>query len=172
MAVDHQDPPRRDRILWNIVDSHDERRITIPEDRAIAGASVDEDDGELVRGARDNPRRAHVDAGRHQAFAREHAEVVVAKAADVARAPAETRTGDRGGRHLPAWKPGKSLQTLLRIRCRVFGDDRDQVDAVEAETDRIEGFLASRRNSKRDPHGARIVSAEPAARAPRTHLKV
>ena len=68
MAVDHQDPARRDRIFWNIVDSHDERRITIPEHRAIAGASVDEDDGELVCRAHDDPRGAHVDAGGHQAF--------------------------------------------------------------------------------------------------------
>ena len=70
---------------------HGQRRRTVPEHRAIAGARVDQHDRELRRdGAW--PHRADIHALAFQTLARELAELVVAEPADVpARQPSRAQ---------------------------------------------------------------------------------
>src|SRR5438128_646948 len=49
-------------------------------------------------------------------------------------------------------------QPLLRVVRRVFSDDRDQIDAVLAETGDVEWATAGGRNAKRYPHRSQIVA--------------
>ena len=155
VGIDHQDPARNDGIPRDVRGIHDECRIAVPERGAIAGTPVHENDRELVGSTAHDACGADVDAGAGQALSRKCAEVVVAEAADIARAPAEARARNGCRRHLSARKPGKSLKPLFRIRRGVFGDDREQVDAVEAEPDHVKGFAARLGDSKRDTHAAR-----------------
>src|SRR5262245_25126977 len=112
--------------------------MTIPEHRPLTRRRVDEDDRELIRSPGHRARAFERHAFLEKTLLRELAEHVVAKASQVARPPAETRADRRSRGHLSAGKPGEPVETLLRVLDRMFGDDRQKIDAVQAQAHDIE----------------------------------
>src|SRR5436190_9873384 len=129
--------------------------MTIPENRAFTRASIDEDDRELIDRARDDAAGGHVDAFVLETRPRQPAEVVAAEAPDVPGAKAESRACRHGRGNLTARQPGEPLDPLLGVRGRMLRDDGQEVDAVLAESDDVEGPRGGRGQLKRKPHGRR-----------------
>src|SRR5262249_59732944 len=82
------------------------------------------------------------------------AERVVADRPDARRPPTRASGGDEGRANLAPGLAREPLQTLLAAADRVFGDDRQQVEAVFAQTDEIERPRAGRGEAKGNPHRA------------------
>ncbi len=154
MTVDDQHAPRGDRRLRDIGRVPRQGGMPIPQHGALARSRIDQDDGKLIRGARNGSRGADVHAVAHQTLPRQRTQFVVSKRSDVARPPPESRARRRRRRDLAAGQPGEPLQTLLGVRRRVLGDDGHQVDAVQAKTGDVEGLLVGGWDGERHAHDA------------------
>ena len=141
------------------------------EDAALAGLPIDQYNGNAA--GYSGPLNAHeIYAGSAEGTGDAPAEVIVSKNADITRPAAQPGGPDRGGCRLPTGLHGKVTQRLLRHERPKFARRRE-VQAVFAETDDVEGWLAREGAANREGHAAIIyrrnlvgtpVSAGPADR--------
>ena len=95
-------------------------------------------------------RRIHIVA--LEALDADARRIVIAERADVLRLPPEARAADRGARALSSRQRRQALDARLATRHRVVRDDRDDVEAVEAEGDDVERTVGRKGRQQRQAH--------------------
>src|SRR6185436_16604171 len=126
--------------------------MPIPEHRSLTRSRVDENHGELVRRARDRARPRDVDAGLHETLPRHRPQRIRSEGSDVGGLEAELGARRQRRADLPARHVHEPLQPLLAVARRVFGDDGEEVDAVESESSDVEWAGADLGNLQTEPH--------------------
>ena len=129
------------------------------EDAALAGLPIDQDNGDAAGYA--GALNAHeIHAGSGDGTSDAPSEVIVSQNADITRPAAQASGSDGSGCRLPAGLHGKVTQRLLRHERPKFSRRRE-VQAVFAETDDVEGWLAREGAANREGHARNYLSTKP-----------
>jgi hypothetical protein len=113
----------------------------MPDHRAVAAARIDEDQRGMAGRARHAADVRRIDLVALETLDADSRRVVFAKRADVLGFPAEPGAADRGAGTLPSWQGGETLDPRFPSRDGMVRNDGDDIEAVEAEGDDVEGAV-------------------------------
>ena len=157
LAVHVQHPRAAPHVVGHVAGPERQRRVAIPEHRAVSGGAVDQHDCR-TRARLYRLGRCRVDAFLLQARQSESAQLVVAEPAHVSRPPAQARATHHGRGHLPAGQSRELLDAVLGVAAGELGDDGQLIDAVLAEPDDVEGTAGRGRQREGDLHAGQDAS--------------
>jgi len=146
MTVDVEKPSRGDPVFLNKGRRDAEARVAVPGDGAFAGLRVDENEGQMARGAAADGQM-NGDAFATEGAAVEFGSRIVSDAADIMRAKSPTATSDHGGSDLAAEQDLRAENFCFVAGTREAGELVDGVGGVFADAEDVEFF--------RGMHGAR-----------------
>jgi hypothetical protein len=143
IAANEYDTSFGEKVGGHIVVRQRKPIVAPPQDGAMAGLPIDEDDGHPIRSTRDDERVAHVDVFSLQPAACDIAETIVAKPTDVRDAPTEARQTHSSACRFAARQFAKVDQRQFGVRLRMAVHDCDEIDAVLTNGHNVKGARGS-----------------------------
>ncbi len=137
MSIDVQNATARCQIERRFIRSIREPFVSIPDDRALAGTRIDDDESDLILSAFDRFRKIRVDVFIAQRLQTELAVFIQTEPAHIRRLQSEPLQSHHRRRCLATGGFLILSEASLCVERRIFGHNNQMIDSVQAKAYRI-----------------------------------